>query len=431
MAHLLKTGTLSRRTMLRGMGGVTIALPWLEAMAAAKTPAASPMRMVCVGTYLGFVPDQFFPADAGAGYTAPSLLQPLQHVRKDFTVFSGLDHGVNAVGGHEGTHAFLSGITLHNSSALETRNITMDQVAASRTAGATRYASLQLSPETQDSWKMSWTSSGVGIAPIESLPLLFNLLFQQDDLTNISARRAQMAEQRSVLDTVLAEANALQGKLGSVDRARLDHYFTSIRTLEERLVQSEAWLEIPKPSTQYRLPSEADSLDYVKRVPLFYQLMALALQTDATRIITLELSDIGPNSGGLGVTRGYHTLSHHGKVQNMLDELHRIEIFNMKTFGDFLSQLKEVTEPDGKTLLDRTMTLMGSGLGNASSHSNKNIPLLLAGGGFRHGQHLAKAGKDGTSLPANNLYLSMLQRFGLEMEEFNMSTGTLTGLEVA
>ena len=250
-------------------------------------------------------------------------------------------------------------------------------------------------------------------------------------MSNVSARRQLFGDQRSVLDTVMEEAKALQGDLGQVDRDRLEHYFTSIRELEGRLIQSADWLDVPKPQTSYALPANPDGLDYTDRVPLFYDLMTLALQTDSTRIITLELSDITPNSGGFPVTRGYHTLSHHGKVQEMLDELHIIESYNMRTFAAFLDQLKGITEPDGKTLLDRTMTVIGSGLGNASSHSNKNIPLLLAGGGFKHGQHMSCVQADGSNTLANRLYLSMLHRMSVEVDEFNLATGTLTGLDVA
>ena len=169
-------------------------------------------------------------------------------------------------------------------------------------------------------------------------------------------------------------------------------------------------------------------MDFVERVPLYYHLMALALQTDSPRVITFSLADLGGNSGGFPLTRGYHQLTHHGKVVRYIKELSIIERSHTKQFGRFLDQLDAVREPNGKTLLDNTMALLGSGMGNASSHSNKNLPLLLAGGGFKHGQHLRY--KKG-STPACNLFVSMLQRFGVETDKFNRGTGTLSGLGIA
>jgi hypothetical protein len=221
-------------------------------------------------------------------------------------------------------------------------------------------------------------------------------------------------------------------RVGKNDQEKLDQYFTSVRELEKRLTQSEAWLDKPKPTVSYEVPNGADDMDFVKRVPLYYDLIALALQTDSTRVITFELSDIGANSGGFPITKGYHQLTHHGKVESYIEELSIIENFHTKQFARFLDKLSAVQEPNGKTLLDNTMALLGSGMGNASSHSNKDLPLLLAGGGFKHGQHLRyeKDKSRGTYTPACNLFVSMLQRFGADVDQFNLSSGTLTGLEV-
>ena len=157
--------------------------------------------------------------------------------------------------------------------------------------------------------------------------------------------------------------------------------------------------------------------------------MALALQTDSTRVISLAFTNLGKENGGLsGVSRGYHTLSHHGQVQDAINELSIIEKFHVEQFSRFLGKLKDITEPNGKTLLDNTMALLGSGMSNANSHSNRDLPVLLAGGGFKHGQHLHFARNGKHSTPLCNLYLSMLQNFGLEIDTFNTASGTLTGL---
>ena len=158
--------------------------------------------------------------------------------------------------------------------------------------------------------------------------------------------------------------------------------------------------------------------------------MTLALQTDSTRVITLAFTNLGKDNGGLpGVSHGYHTLSHHGQVKESIAELSIIETFHIAQFSRFLGKLKGIKEPGGQTLLDNTMALLGSGMSNANSHSNRDLPVVLAGGGFRHGEHKHYARKGRHSTPLCNLYLSMLQNFGLELDRFNTSNGTLTGFE--
>jgi hypothetical protein len=273
---------------------------------------------------------------------------------------------------------------------------------------------------------LTWSAAGVAVPPICDLRLLFTMLFEATGPRQMSALKKAHRQQVSILDLVQSDAKFLKKRVGIEDREKLDQYFTSIRSLENRLTQSEAWLDQPKPKVSYGLPTETDDMDFVDRVPLYYDLAVLAMQTDSTRVITLEFADLGPDSGGFPINRSYHQLTHHGKVPSYIKELSIIERFHTKQFGRFLDKLVAVREPNGRTLLDNTMALLGSGMGNASSHSNKSLPLLLAGGGFKHGQHLRfESGR----VPAANLFASMLQRFGLETDSFNRSTGTLNGLE--
>ena len=425
---LIKTdNSLNRRTFLRGVGGALVALPHLNVMAAGKS-AQPPMRMVCVGTNFGFVPKLFFPEQTGRDYQAPQLIQQLEQHRDKFTIFSQLDHLSEGVGGHTGVHAFLSGIRSKNSKGYAEKNVTVDQKAAEHVGAGTRYSSMQFSAGGDDGSRLSWNSSGVAIPSQSKLATLYAMLFQAPRPQEMSVLRRTHEEKRSILDLVESDAKILQRRIGREDQEKLDQYFTSVRELERKLTQSEAWLDKPKPEVDYQLPADAGGLDFVDRVPLYYDLMKLALQTDSTRVITFSLADIGGNSGGFPISRGYHQLTHHGKVASYIEELAIIERFHTKQFGRFLDQLDEVREPNGKTLLDNTMALLGSGMGNASSHSNKNLPLLLAGGGFKHGRHIRyEKGKT----PACNLFVSMLHRFGMETDKFNLATGTLNGLEVA
>lgn len=403
-----------------------LALPQLNLMARAEEVDA-PVRMVCVGTNFGFVPQLFFPNEVGRDYVAPELIQPLERHRAKFTLFSQLDHGAEGVGGHGGVHAFLSGVLSKNAKGYEERNISVDQKAAANVGADTRFASMQISAGGDRGSALSWSRSGVALPSQSNLSVLFNLLFQTPVGQNLGGLHRAHEEKRSILDLVQSDAKILQRRVGREDQEKLDQYFTSVREFERKLTQSEAWLDQPKPKTKYDLPSDATRLDFVDRVPLYYDLMALALQTDSTRVITFSLADLGANSGGFPITRGYHQLTHHGKVSSYIKELSIVERFHTQQFGRFLDKLDAIHEANGKTLLDNTMALLGSGMGNASSHSNKNLPLLLAGGGFKHGQHIRY---DKGSTPACNLFVTMLQRFGMETDSFNRSTGTLSEFEV-
>ena len=422
---------MSRRTLLRGVGGALLALPHLEAMAATTPNSAVPMRMVCTGLNFGLVPQLFFPQQTGPDYKLTARLRPLQSLTSDFTVFSGLDHGVNAQGGHGGVHAYLSGVLSKHSGGMPEANISIDQKAVQLVGSQTRYPSLQLASSHDPNNLISWSASGVAVPPITNVETLYHLLFQKVDPRSRDQAQAAYAARTSILDLVKTDADYLKRNVGQRDRQKLERYFDSVRAVEKRIDQSSQWLNEPKPQVDYRLPANAKNLAFVDRVPLYYDLITLALQTDSTRIVTLALGDIGANYGGFNISRGYHQLTHHGKVPEYITELSVIEQFHMQQLARFLKQLKAIREPNGKTLLDNTMVLFGSGMGNASSHSNKNLPLLLAGGGFQHGEHRSyfQDANQRDATAAANLFVSMLQRFGMEIDQFGLATSTLTGLE--
>ncbi|MFP6587889.1 MAG: DUF1552 domain-containing protein [Pirellulaceae bacterium] len=423
---------VNRRAWLRGAGGALMALPYLEAMASFTDRHPLPMRMVCVGLNFGLVPRLFFPTETGSSYQLSERLAPLEKLRSEFTVFSGLDHGLNAQGGHGGVHAYLSGVLSKNSRGMPESNISVDQKAAQIVGAETRFPSLQLSSGRDPNNLISWSASGVSLPPIFNVGTIYNLLFQKVDPRLRNSTQGKYAARASILDLVKIDADYLQSRVGARDRRKLDHYFQSVRAVEKRLTQATQWLEIPKPVVDYTLPAAANQLNFVDRVPLYYDLMALALQTDSTRVITLALADIGANYGGFNISRGYHQLTHHGKVSEYIKELSVIEQFHTQQFARFLEQLRSVREPDGKPLLDKCMVLLGSGMGNASSHSNKNLPLILAGGGFHHGDHKSyfKDEANSEATLAGKLFVSMLNQFGVAVDRFGAASGTLTGFEV-
>ena len=417
----------TRRRFLQGIGGSLLALPLFEANSASGT-FASPKRITATGIFYGFVPQNFHPQQPGRNFQSPLLLKPLESHRDDYSVFSGLDH--NLSGGHNATKFFLSGIPTNQSKGFAEANISIDQKAANFVGGETRYSSLSLDSDRGNEHTLSWTRNGNNVQPIRSLEKLYRMLFRKENLQDRNEAERQLEDRKSILDLAKFQADQFKKGLGQSDADKLDQYFTSVREFERRIEQSSLWLDKEKPTTDYALPHGADSLTLKERTPLFYDLMTLALQTDSTRVISLAFTNLGKENGGLnGVNQGYHTLSHHGQVQAAIDELSIIESFHVAQFSRFLGKLKQVVEPNGKSLLDSTMTLLGSGMSNANSHSNRDLPVLLAGGGFKHGQHLhfARSGKQST--PLCNLYLSMLQNFGLEVDHFNTSSGTLTGLE--
>ena len=419
---------IERRRFLQG-SGVVITLPFLESLVPKKSLLAdvrsteAPMRMVCIGLEYGLYPTDFFPKETGRDYQLPNLLKPLAPVRDDMTVFSGLDHP-GVTGGHYATHTFLSGIRSDQASGQPEGNISVDQKAAEFVGSQTRFPSMQLG---LGGGGVSWTRNGVSIPPMERLQTVFDALFLETPTSRKERLSEDYSVNRSILDVVRDDAAALQKRVGRDDLEKLDEYFTTIRAVETRLVQSEEWLRRPKPKTDYRLPAPLPD-DFYREVPLFYDLMRLALQTDSTRVISLAVNGWGGSSGLPGVTKGYHDLTHHGRDKGKLTQLSIIETFHTSQLARFLESLKRTQASADASLLDRTMVLFGSGLGNASSHSNRNLPLILAGGGFRHGEHKAYNQEKSQKTPACNLYVSLLQRFGLETDRFGTSTGTLKGV---
>jgi len=385
------------------------------------------MRMVAVGLEYSMQPDGFFPEAIGRNYGMPGLLKPLEGLRDDLTIFSSLDHpGVK--GGHGATHTFLSGIRSELAAAQPEGNISVDQKAVEFVGSNTRFPSIQMNTGGGSyGGGISWSRNGVTIPPVPDMQALFDALFVETP----ESQKARLAESyklnTSILDVVREDAQSLKKHLSKNDLNKLDEYFTSVREVEKRLSMSEAWLNKAKPAVDYKLPNPIPTT-LRDEVPLYFDLMKLALQTDSTRIMTYNIVGWSGGSGLSGVTKGYHDLTHHGKDPDKLRQLAIIERFYGLQFARFLEELKSLQASSDESLLDKTMVLFGSGLGNASSHSNRNLPLLLAGGGFKHGEHRDYPKSGGEQTPACNLYLTMLQKFGMEIDQFNTSSGALDGI---
>ncbi|MBP6601603.1 MAG: DUF1552 domain-containing protein [Verrucomicrobiales bacterium] len=430
MPYLATRRSLSRRHFLRGAGGAVLGLPFLEAMnpsfARAIAPGTtSPKRFVAMCATLGFHGPHLFPTEAGKEYELTPYLSKLKEFRDDFTAISGLSHPEQQ--GNNGHASEMTWLTSARRPGLAgfKNTISLDQLIAARIGVETRFPFLALSTNGRS---MSWTANGVEIPGETSPEKLFKSLFLQGTDAEVAAEMKSFKRGRSILDTVLGEAKGLEKELNNRDRTKLDEYLTSVRDLEIQLQESGEWVQRPKPETTATPPKDIqDKNDAIARQRLMNDMIVLALQSDSTRTITFQLSGMNAVPTIPGVNTDWHNLSHHGKDPAKIDELKLIEEAEFTVFSEFLGKLKAVEE-NGKSLLDHTSVLFGSNLGNASSHDWRNLPTIVAGGGYRHQGYLAHDETENT--PLANLFVSMAQRMGIETDTFGSSTSAgITGLE--
>jgi hypothetical protein len=412
---------LSRRNFLRA-AGACLALPSLG-RAAEKPPLK---RLLAVHVPLGMMPQFFFPK---AGETSSPYLDLLARHRKHFTTFSGMSHpGVD--GNHHAGQCFLTGAP-HPGQPTFRNSVSLDQFAAEQIGLDTRFPSLALSVRKGEHYadSIAVSRSGVVLPTETSVERLYRRLFVAGTPEEKAATMRRIAAGGSVLDLLGEKAARLEKNALPGDRSRLDQYFQSIRELEGRLQRNIAWEKRPKPAVDYPQPRDiADANEVVAKSKLMFDLVRLALQTDSTRVVTLTLSTFSVVPHVPGVKSETHSLTHHGNEPEKIAELFKIEEAQVAAFASLLDGLDSVEETGG-SLLDHTQVLYGSCLGNANSHSNQNLPLILAGGGFRHGGHLVFDNQNNT--PMANLFVTMLQGLGLETSKFSSSTGTVSALRPA
>lgn len=395
-----------------------IALPALEAFGGRAAAPHRPRNFVAIGTYLGWHQNAFFPRQAGRDYELSPTLAPLAGMREQFTVFSGLDH--RAPNGHAAWSNFLCGMNPGSWS--------LDQMIADSIGQQTRIPSIELTAGSGEGPQaMSFTRQGVGLPQIDRPSVLYKRLFASE------ADRARteylLASGESSLDMVLDDANRLQRALPSRDRAKLDEYFESIRAVERRMERQLAALDEPAATTTYTLP------DYDPVTPnlqieaegILYDLSALALESGQTRVITMFLHGLGQvfSLDGRQLVAGYHGLSHHGNDPVMIRDLVAIETAHVHCLAQFLGQLEQKQTVNGRSLLDDTIILLGTGMGDASRHSNANLPTLVAGGGFKHGSHVVVDPKHAGAPLLGDLYVTLMQRLGIETDRFSNASKTM------
>lgn len=408
----------NRRQFLRATG-VALALPWLESFAGAKTHAP-PKRAVFICTALGLHAPYLYPKTTGRNYEPTEYLSLLNKHRTDYTLYSGLSHPDQG-GEHETERTFLTAARNPQQDGFR-NSISIDQFAAEKLGYVTRFPSISLSSNGTSS--QSFTGGGV-MVPAESSPSrMFAKMFLQGKPHEIAKQKQKLADGRSVLDELMEQAKLLQRNTTSADREKLDEYFESVRKTERDLREARAWMDRPKPKVDAEPPQDIfDKTDMIGRIRLLMDLVPLIVQTDSSRVISVVIQDHLAIPQVAGVESEHHNLSHHGRDPKKIAQLKKIETEIVSQFGRLLTQLKAKKEA-GSSLLDNTMTLFGSNLGNANAHDPRNLPIFLAGGDFKHGRYVAHNRHDNT--PLSNLFVTMLQNMGIETDTFATSTGTLS-----
>ena len=410
---------MNRRNFLNA-AGISLALPALESFAATVPKVDRPRNFVAIGTYLGWHQKAFYPKEVGRDYTTPATLKPLEAYKDEFTIFSGLDH--RAPNGHKNWPNFLCGQS--------PKSYSVDQMIVDRIGGKSRIPSIQAVAGAGEGAKsMSFTKQGVGLPMTQRPSVLYKQLFPS------KADRARteylLQSGRSALDEVAADALALQKSLPGSDSAQLDQYFTSLRAVEKRMGQQLAIINDPVPQPDYKLPNYDPITPnlQMEAEAIFYDLIALALETESSRVVSLFLDGLGQvfSIDGKALGAGYHGLSHHGNDPAMIQDLVTIETAHIHCLAGFLRQLQEKKTATGKSLLEDTIVLVGTGMGDASRHSNRDLPTMVLGGGFQHQGHLAfDAGKSSSPL-LGDLYITLMQKMGLEVGEFSNANRNLNG----
>lgn len=412
---------VDRRTFLRA-SGVALALPLLESMhpALARAAAASPKRMVNICSTLGLYSGSWFPTAAGPGYEATEYLSLLERHRDRYTLFSGFAHQEQS--GRQPHNSEITWLTAARRPGMDgfRNTISVDQVVSNHLGYVTRFPSVVLGTVTAQS--QSFTRSGAMVPAETSAAELFRKMFLQGTPEEVAREAQSLNDGGSILDRLKSQTTSLRRRVSAGDQQKLDAYFDAVRTAEENLAEVKAWQQRPKPVVDATLPTDIPNpADLIGRVKAMFHMIPLILETDSSRVISMMIQDHGVVPQVPGVTSDQHSLSHHGQDDAKIAQLKKVEVEIVTAFNDLLTQLRERSDTNG-SLLDQTTVLFGSNLGNANAHTATDLPILVAGGGFSHGQHIVH---EGDNAPLCNLFVTMLQDLGVETDTFGQSTGTL------
>jgi hypothetical protein len=438
---------LGRRTFLRG-AGASLALPLLDAMRPAfarAAGAASPVRLSFAYVPNGIIMPDWRPAEEGSAFAFTRILRPLEPLREDVLVLSGLAHNnANELGDGPGDHAraaacFLTGVHAKKTAGADIRNgVSADQIVAQALGAETRLPSLELGCEESrtvgncDSGyscaytnSISWRAATTPMPPETNPRLAFERLFGDDDLADPAARAQRAQERTSVLDVVAARSRELMGRLGTADRRKLDEYQYAVREIERQIQRAEQ--DTRKVVSPIEKPSGIPET-FAEYLKLMYELQVIAFQADLTRVATLMVGREGSLQSypEIGVPDPHHPLTHHQNNPEWVEKVTRINVHHLELFAHFIARLKATPDGDG-TLLDHSMVVYGSAIADGNKHTHESLPVLLAGrggGAIKSGRHVAYA----KPTPLTNLYLTLFDRMGVHPETIGDSTGRIEHL---
>jgi len=412
----MKTST-NRRNFIKGIGSATLALPFLEStgMAVATSPKT---RFLVVGNPFGAHPDYFFPKEFGKDAALSPTLKSLDWMKERLTILSHTDH--NMVSGHGREIGFLSGVLPADANAFPEKNMSIDQAIARHTGAEVRYPSLNVG--LGSGVRMSWTANGVENELIDDPKKLYDHLFVNLSEKEKRSKREMIGRNGSILDAVANQFSKVEKAGSATDKERIDQFQTSVRELENTLESRKGWIDKDKP--KFDISGHYDGEVTIQdEYSAIFDMIAFGFETDLTRVATVAFPTNLKYTDVPGVTRSYHGCTHNGKMEDVTAELVAIETFQIEMLSRCLQKLDAIQEPgtDG-TMLDNTVVLFGSGMGYGGTHSNRNLPIMVGGGGFKHLGHVDTA-TNGENMPLCNLFVTLMQRFGIERDEFNTSTG--------
>jgi len=391
-------------------------MPFLNA-ATKNEKQGPPLRLVIIGNPYGMHPKSFFPKDFGRNYTASTELECLEWAKKRLSVFSHTDHNIE--GGHFKEAAFLTGMLPRDASRYPDGNISLDQFIGEQLRREVRFPTLNVS--AGKSIKESWTRNGVPV-PVIGVEELYKKVFVEKDLAAKINEKRGWNRQLSMLDVLNDQYSSFSKKLGVDDKERMDQYMTSVSELNRDIRSKIDWQNAKKP----KFNGKIEGMTIQEKYNNLFDMLAVALQTDQTRVATISFPHALKTSD-LDLSGNYHSFTHNGKVKGELEGLQTIEKFQLENVSRFMKKLDSIKEPGTNgTLLDHTIVMFGSSMGYGGTHSNRNLPIMLAGGGLKHGGHVDLKQKNGTNTPLCNVFLSIIHKFGIERDAFNLSTGTVT-----
>ncbi len=404
----------AKRRLFLKSATAALSLPALETFAKTSKKErnhANCTRFVAIGSNLGYHGPAFFPKDTGSDYVTSELLQHIDKHRSGYTVFSGFDH--RAANGHKNWDNFLCGTRIGSFS--------LDQQIAKQVGQRTDLPSMQLCAGEIPAQKMCFNERGTPLPMLNRPSVVYEKLFGR--AKNPEHNEYLLKSGLSVIDSLTQEARMVQTAVSAADRRKLEEYFTSLRELEKRMGKQLLYLADDQVKVDYELPpyDPVTPTLMLECEQIMLDLIHLALQTDTTRVASLFIAGLGQvfTIDGRTLRAGYHALSHHGNDPDLIRDLVRVETEHMRCFDRFLKKMKETTDAAGRPLLETTVILIGTGMGDASRHSNRNLPTIVAGGGLKHGKHIASDPKQDDALLLGDVYLSILGQFGIDADEFS------------